>query len=127
MWKIVLSVLAGYAVIVVATVAFFGALGRLAPARFGPEADQPPGTALLLLVLAWGLGAALAGGWVTATIAPRRAAVLSLVAVIAVLGLLMLFFPSGDAPAGAQPAWYRAALPVVGVTGAWLGGWLKLA
>ncbi len=125
MLRTVLSVVAGFGVMMVATFALFAALGALAPEQFGKEPKAPPGTALLLVILAVGLCSALGGGWTTAWISPKRAAVLGLVALVAVMGVVSWFATPAEA-AAAQPTWYRAALMVVGIAGASLGGWLKL-
>jgi hypothetical protein len=123
MLKTILSVLAGYAVMAVGTMVLFGVLGRVAPDAVGRDPKAVPGTGALLVILAAGLLCALAGGWTTARIAPRWAAALGLVALVAAMGVVSWLMPSEQG----GPAWYKAALLVVGIAGAALGAWLRLA
>lgn len=123
MTKSVLSVVAGYAVMVLITMALFAALGGLVPDQFGMEPSVPPGGLSLVVILTVGLGAALSGGWVTGRLAPRTPGrhVDALVTLVLVLGLLNFIVEA------TSPTWYRIGLMIVGVAGTWLGGRLRLA
>ena len=71
MIKSTLSVIAGYAVMVLATYALFTLLAIVDSERFGMDAQVMPGNLTLLVILLVGLGSALGGGWVTGRLAPR--------------------------------------------------------
>ena len=145
MLRVVLGVIFGYVVIVVATVAanlaaFFG---------LGVDFAYEPGTydvtrQWLGVNLGLALLGAVVGGFLAAAVGGRRAANV-LAVVIILLGLLYaipkLMAPAPEPrsrPAGQsvleamqnaaehpQPSWYLLLLPVVGATGAFLGGRLK--
>ena len=119
-WKSFLAVLAGYGVMVVATMLLFAMLAYLSPAQFGREANKMPGTLIIVVILFVGLFAAVGGGWTTGRLAPSAPSghVLALVAIVLALGLVSLLMQS-ETPA---PTWYRIGLLVVGTTGAFLGG-----
>jgi len=84
-----------------------------------PPAHLPP--AYLAANLAISLAAAVAGGWLTAKLAPTApfAHTLALAAVTLVMSV-----GSMPAPQPGQPAWYGWAIAVLGVAGVLLGGWL---
>ena len=74
--------------------------------------------------------AAVAGGWLTARIAPRNplAHTAALTAVIAIVAVLFLagFGGAGEPSQVTQPSWYTPAISVTGVVGAMLGGVLRV-
>jgi hypothetical protein len=149
MLRIVLGVLAGYAVIALFIMAAFTLLWL----GLGQERAFHPGTAdvtwnWLAASLPLNLLAAMAGGWVAARVAAHRplSAVLGLIGVLVILGGWAAFSqatgvqgdapPAGPTPGGLgpmeaamlaeQPLWVAWILPVVGAIGVWLGGWLRM-
>ena len=97
--------------------------GGLFAAATGPRTALPPTYFAANLVVS-AMGAVL-GGWVTARMAPSRemahvAALAALMLIMTVPGLLGY----GEHQTG-QPAWYLYALPVLGVGGVLLGGWMR--
>ena len=125
MWKTLLSVIAGYAALAVLTIALFGVLAIAAPASFGGEPSAAPGTGATLVILAFGLIAAVLGGWVTARLAPRRP--WRHVLALAGLVLLLSVVSALASPESSAPGWYQTGLALVGVCGALLGGRLWIA
>ena len=96
--KSVLSVITGYAVMVLITMVLFAVLAAVAPDQFGLDAEAVPGDVSLVVILTVGLGAALSGGWVTGRLAPRRPGrhVAALVVVVLLMGVVSLAM-DGDA------------------------------
>lgn len=76
------------------------------------------------LALAFGYRtvAGIAGGFITAALAPRRAMMHAVV-----LGLIGLGLSTAGAVVmwGVGPAWYPIALAIVALPAAWLGGWVQ--
>ena len=108
-----------------------GAEGSFKPASWEPS------TAWLMVMFAVSLGAALIAGAIAAWIGRGKAAVLSLMGIILVLGLGMAAartqlpdpgprpeeVPMADAMNEArQPLWVALILPFAGAVGVWLGG-----
>lgn len=112
------AVLAGFAAVVVlsmATDAVFHALGVF------PPVGQPMSTALYVLALAYRTLFTVAGGYITARLAPRRplfhAVVLGVIGIVAgTLGTVAMW-QLGD-------QWYPIALVLLALPSTWLGGWL---
>lgn len=138
--NLVAAVAAGYLVMAVAIMVIFAAAYPILGVErlFAPGTyDAAPGW--IVLSFAVGLLAAMAGGWVSARIAPRKAAPLSLAGLVLVLGTILAIpaLGSGDParggprPAGVtmsdamtrarQPAWVAVANPFVGAIGVLLG------
>lgn len=112
------AVLAGFAAVVVlsmATDAVFHALGVF------PPVGQPMSAALYVLALAYRTLFTVAGGYITARLAPRRplfhAVVLGVIGIVAgTLGTVAMW-QLGD-------QWYPIALVLLALPSTWLGGWL---
>jgi hypothetical protein len=123
--KSVFSVIAGYVVMTVLVVASFAVLAVLVPAQMGAEATGLPGTGMLLLILAFGLLAAMVGGGVTGRLSPRAPGkhIIALASLIAAIGVVGMIAGGGQHPA---PAWYQAGILVEGIAGSLLGGRLWL-
>ena len=83
---------------------------------------EPPGVAYFTLNLGFSLGAALAGGWITARIARHRpiAHSVALASVAAVFVLWGFSKPGSD-----WPAWYPPALALVATIGTIAGGFAR--
>ena len=93
-----------------------GMRARMQAARAGGAVDTPaPPTSYLAGNIILSLLAALVGGWVTARIAERAASghLIALCVVIVVMGFVSARMPGSER----QPAWYRFAIPLVGVVG----------
>ena len=115
-----LVVIAGYAVM---TVLVILSSILLAVAFPGPSAAEPS-QAYIVGNLVCGFLAAIAGGWVTGRIAATRPLLHVSVLAAAILGIGILLMTSESRDAAAQPAWYPAAIVVIGAAGAFLGGLL---
>ena len=125
----IIAVVAGFVVVMGVVMAGVAAAtevivpGGLVEAATGPR-EALPATyfAANLVISAMG---ALLGGWVTARMAPSRemAHVLALSVFVILMSIpgLLEYGPSYDV----QPIWYRWGLPVLGVGGALLGGWMR--
>lgn len=106
---------------VVATLAFV-------PGNLRAMSTPPRGTPLpasyLTASLVVSLGGAMLGGWVVTRLAARRpfAHAVVLAGVVLLMSLPELFHAS--APPSGQPDWYRLVLPVLGIAGVLIGGWL---
>ncbi|TVP44457.1 MAG: hypothetical protein EA350_11545 [Gemmatimonadales bacterium] len=149
MLRIVLGVLAGYAVIALFIMVAFTLLWL----GVGQERAFHAGTTAvtwkwLAASLPLNFLAAAAGGWVAARVALHRphSAVLGLIGVLVILGgwaaLSQATGVQGDAPpAGpppgglgpmeaarlaSQPLWVAWVLPVLGAVGAWFGGSIRM-
>jgi hypothetical protein len=97
--------------------------GGLFHAATGPREALPPTYFAANLVVS-AMGAVL-GGWVTARMAPSREMLhvlaLALLMILMSIPGLLGYGPSYDV----QPVWYIWTLPVLGVSGALLGGWMR--
>lgn len=109
MWKSIGAVAVAAALMVVVIVA-----GTLVAAAVLASPEGVVTLPYLVANLAVSLAAAVLGGWVVVRRAPRRPG-----AHAAVLGavLVLLTLPGLGSPATGQPAWYPAALLLVGVAG----------
>jgi hypothetical protein len=125
----IICVVAGFVVVMAVVIAGTAAAtelivpGGLFDAATGSPADLPANYYAANLVVS-GMGAML-GGWVTARMAP--AAEMLHVLALALL-ILLMSIPAllGYGPGvELQPVWYRITLPVLGIGGALLGGWLR--
>ncbi len=121
----IICVVAGFVVVMAVFVAGTAAAtelivpGGLFEAATGP-ADAIPATFFAASLVVLTMGTVL-GGWVTARMAPSRelAHVAALAALIIVMALGTLRAESGE------PIWFVYALPLFGVIGSLLGGWLR--
>lgn len=125
MWKSLGAVLAGYIVMLILTLLFFGVLGQLHPDGFDPEMKEVPGTGVQLLILAFGFLSAVGGGWITARLAPGSVGkhVLALVLLVAAMSVVTMLIPAEPA----APRLYSLGLLVVAVAGVSLGGRWRMA
>lgn len=116
MIRSVLAVLAGYAVLAAVVLLLFFVWSG------GEKPVDPPTRDFMLLSLGVGFVAAVAGGWVTARIAPghRWKHIQALAAVILLLAAVNLFWT-----AGREPLWFQLGNIAVGVVGVFVGGSLK--
>ncbi|HUF11467.1 MAG TPA: hypothetical protein VMN78_00040 [Longimicrobiales bacterium] len=113
----VLAVLAGFLTMAVLVLV----LSWLAALVTGVD-DGPPTTVYLILNVLAAVMAALAGGWVTALVAPRAEwPVWALVTMVVVLGIPGVV----GGPAPGQPIWYPISIVLIGGIGAALGGLLQ--
>ena len=147
MARTILSVILGYATMVVVTIAGIGVLWGIVGVEGAFQPDSTvASTPWALASCVVGLGAAVGGGWVAAAIGkhPTNLGVKALAGVVVVLGLLLAFMTLGQEPkplpegkqmadlsfseAGAvatSPTWYNFVIPLVGAAGVVLGGGLR--
>jgi hypothetical protein len=143
MFRSILAVVVGYILMAALVMLSF------TPAFFAPELvfehDSIDVTmAFMVFSLAMGGVAAVAGGFVAALVAGRRArlTLLAFVAIVIVLGVgsavyglyqaprsppaeeIAKMTPTQKAAIGHEPAWYAFLLPFVGSAGVLAGGWL---
>ena len=129
MMRSILCVVAGFVVMMAVWMAATAAAteliveGGLFGAATGPRSALPPEYfAANLLMSAMG---AMLGGWVTARLAPSA----EMAHVLALAGLMILMSLPGLLGYGesqvAQPQWYIYGLPILCVSAAILGGWLR--
>lgn len=123
MFRSLLAVLAGYAVLAAAIGLFFYF-------SLGAQPVSPPSRKFLFVALGVGLVAAAAGGWVTTLLAPgkRWKHVQGLVALI--LGMAAADLIGMDTVnliwmAGQEPRWFQLGHLAAAVAGVVLGGSLK--
>jgi hypothetical protein len=125
----IISVVAGFVVVMAVVIAGTAAStelivpGGLFDAATGSPAALPGNYyAANLVVSAMG---AMLGGWVTARMAPaaEMAHVFALVLLILLMSVpaLLGYGPGVEV----QPMWYKITLPILGMSGAILGGWLR--
>lgn len=88
-----------------------------------PPMNQPLPSTYALLATAYRIPIGIAGGWLTARLAPsrpmRHALILGCVGIV--LGLVGLVATWN---AGMGPRWYPIALVVLALPETWIGGWL---
>jgi hypothetical protein len=144
MGRVIGSAVAGYAamfvcIFVLMTVAW---LVMGVDGAFRPGVWDVTSTWLVLMILAAGV-AAIAGGYVTATISPDARAIKILIGIVIVLGIvsalpvIMQSAPPPELPRpdelpmfeamskGQQPLWLALLNPLIGVVGVIAGGKLK--
>lgn len=111
-----LAVLAGYAVLTAVVLLLFFLWSG------GAEPTETPTRNFMLLALGVGFVGAVAGGWVTATLAPghRWKHIQGLAAAILLVAAVNLFWAAGD-----EPLWFQLGNIAVGVVGVFVGGSLK--
>ena len=120
--KSVWAVVAGVLFIIVVTTLVDILLHQL---RVYPPMGQPLTDALALVASSYRLVIGIAGGWVTARLAPANPMKLA-------LGLGVVGTALGLAGAGAAwnanlgPRWYPVSLAVLALPQCWLGGWLRV-
>ena len=122
MIRSVLAVLAGYLGTSLLVLVLFGTLGAFWPQVFADRTMTPP-PSMMAVTLFFSLVAAIAGGFLTASVA-RRA---ELAHVLALMGLMVVMWVVSIPSARGQATGYRLALLVIGPLGAWLGGRLGIA
>ena len=115
MFRSLLAVLVGYAVLA-------AVIGFVFYLWLGAQPANPPSRKFLYVVLGVGFVAAVAGGWVTALLAPgkRWKHVQALVALILVMAAVNLVWT-----AGREPLWFQIGNIAAAVAGVVLGGSLK--
>jgi hypothetical protein len=125
----IICVVAGFVVVMAVVIAGTAAVtelivpGGLSAAAAGSPDDLPLNYyAANLVVSAMG---AMLGGWVTARMAPSAEMVhvgaLALLMLLMSIPTMLGYLPGSEL----QPVWYRYTLPVLGISGALLGGWLR--
>lgn len=91
-----------------------------------PPMNQPIDDRLALLATSYRIVISVAGGWLTARLAPgnpmRHAMILGVVGVV--LGLVGVVATWN---LGLGPRWYPVALVVLAIPQCWLGGWIYQA
>jgi peptidoglycan/LPS O-acetylase OafA/YrhL len=114
MGRSILSVIAGYLIMVIAIMALFMIWFR------GPEAT--PSGGFMVFSLGYGFVCAGIGGYATAAIAKRRemAHALSLAGFSLLMGIISMFMADGR-----EPLWYQLANMAVMVCAVVLGGHLR--
>ena len=129
MMRSIICVVAGFIVVMVVVTAGTAATtelivpGGLFGAAAAPATELPANYFAANLTVS--IMAAVLGGWVTARMAPSR----EMLHVLALSGLIILMSIPGimgyDQSQVVQPVWYVYLLPVLGVGGVLLGGWLR--
>jgi hypothetical protein len=125
----IICVVAGFVVVMAVVIAGTAAVtelivpGGLSAAAAGSPDDLPLNYyAANLVVSAMG---AMLGGWVTARMAPSAEMVhvgaLALLMLLMSIPTMLGYLPGSEL----QPVWYRYTLPVLGISGSLLGGWLR--
>ena len=125
----IICVVAGFVVMMAVVIAGTAAATELivpgglsAAAAGSPESTPLNYYAANLVVSAM---AAMLGGWVTARMAPSAEMVhvgaLALLMLLMSIPTMLGYLPGSEL----QPVWYRYTLPVVGISAALLGGWLR--
>ena len=134
MLRSILSVVAGFmtmtVIVMLGTVALMAGMvpGGMKAMRdrgkSGAGAMPTPTSRYLVANIVLSLVAAVAGGWVTARLAPSApmSFVGLLCAVVLVMGVLSARMPGAES----QPGWYRVGIPLIGVVGALAGGLLRV-
>lgn len=129
MGRSILVVAGGFAAIMATVIAgtFLATLAFMPGGASAMLTPPAPGTLLptgyLAANLVVSLVGAVVGGWLAARFAKGSpmAHAAALASIILLMSVPELF--KADEPNG-PPGWYRPILPVLGVTGAFLGGWL---
>lgn len=113
--RLIAGVIGGYAVLAALVI-----VGSMAASGILAGDGGQVTTSYLVANLVLSFAAAVAGGFACAWIAgPLRLAAVGVLAVIVLaLGLLM----EGG---GGQPGWYPVLIPLLGVLGVGIGGWLR--
>lgn len=116
MIRSLLAVLVGYAVLAAVVLVFFFLWFE------GAEPAEPPSRDFLFLALGVGFAAAVAGGWVTALVAPghRWKHIQGLAALVLLVAAVNLFWSAGQ-----EPLWFQLGNIGVAVVGVFVGGSLK--
>jgi hypothetical protein len=119
----ILSVVAGYATLVVGVGVFLALLLFLAPGAFPPEPGPYTGPAWVLVVeLVFSGLVAVGGGYVCGLVAGRAELghALALAGIAVALGIVSAFVE-----AGLKPLWSSLAIPLVGAVGVLVGAKLR--
>lgn len=119
------AVIAGYLITAVLIAATIGVLAIIFPASYSAA-----NLGWVVLNVIYGGVFAVAGGYVTAWLAPRRPVqhALALGLIMAALAALMAAASAtlpADPADDAQPAWYYPVLAITVLPSVWLGGWLR--
>jgi hypothetical protein len=120
------ALIAGYlvsALLIGVTIALLGGLF--------PESYRPENTAWVVFNVLYGCVYAVAGGYVTAWLAPSRPVTHAIVlgGLMAALAVLTAVMAAGTPPAAGearQPGWYYPALAVVVLPSIVLGAWIRV-
>lgn len=120
------SLIAGYIVSALLIGVTVAVLGALFPASY-----QPENTAWVIFNVAYGCLYAVAGGYVTAWLAPSRPILHGFVlgGLLALLALLTALAVAASPPApeyASPPGWYYPALAVTVLPSILLGAWLRV-
>ncbi|HEY9010407.1 MAG TPA: hypothetical protein VIN06_05270 [Devosia sp.] len=113
------AVVAGFATVVVLSTATDAVLHS---SGIYPPLDQPQGTWTLAVALAYRTLFTVAGGYLTAMLAPRKgmkhAVVLGAIGTLAAMAGMIAMWSYGE-------HWYPIALTVLALPSTWLGGYLR--
>ena len=112
------AIVAGFAAVVVLSIATDAVLHAVG---VFPPVGQPMTAGLYALALAYRTLFTVAGGYITARLAPRRplahAVVLGVIGIVAGTAGAVAMWELGD-------LWYPIALVLLALPSTWLGGWL---
>ncbi len=112
------AIVAGFAAVVVLSIATDAVLHAVG---VFPPVGQPMTAGLYALALAYRTLFTVAGGYITARLAPRRplahAVVLGVIGIVAGTAGAVAMWELGD-------QWYPIALVLLALPSTWLGGWL---
>ncbi|HZS08666.1 MAG TPA: hypothetical protein VFD58_27780 [Blastocatellia bacterium] len=127
MLRSVLSVAAGFMVMVITVVIGTALTARIMLGDAGSNTIQQPPNSYLVASLVVSAAAAVLGGWVTGLIAGREplihAGALSIL--LLVMSAVSVLLTRGTPEAAAQPSWYPWVVTVLGAAGVLLGGVLR--
>lgn len=128
MLKSIAAVIVGLMLVMVLVIVTDMILGMLVPDWY-PAAGQGPAPAgVYLFTFAYGAIYAVIAGYVTGVVAGRRETLHALVVglILLVINLAMQMGSASVAEASAdQPGWYLLGMPVIGIIGLTIGGWLR--
>jgi peptidoglycan/LPS O-acetylase OafA/YrhL len=120
------AVVAGFVVTALASTAADAAMHA---AGVFPSAPQDMSNALFALATAYRAAFTVAGGYVTARLAPdrpmRHAWILAGIGLVAGLAGVAMYYTIGGGKLG--PAWYAISIPLEAIPCVWLGGWIGAA
>jgi hypothetical protein len=123
MMRSVLAVVAGYVVVLIATMGLVAGIAAVSPSSFPqPGEMRAPSVPIQVIILAAGFAFAVVGGFIAALVAPRSPALhaLALGLLMTVLGVISMVMITN-----AEPRWFQIGLIMIPIPGTWLGGRLR--
>jgi hypothetical protein len=121
-WRGVFAVIAGMVAIVVLSI---GADAALMAAGMMPPPGEPVRNPVLVLATIYRSAFTIAGGYLTALLAPRRRLAHALVlGGIGVVASILGAAATWNAGPGFEHKWYPIALIITALPCTWVGGWL---